>query len=128
MNLSKAFILNLKEVFEICEKKSYGDVLFPSFLTKTQYKCFLLGLIYSDGNVKVVTSSASGTRQFALRFLGSFEFCQKLLKWIQENAKLYTHYNESSVVRIQTKTPNYDLACLELSGVDSVNLVRWLVE
>jgi len=71
----------------------------------TQLKCFVLGLLYADGNVKVFTTP-EGNRQFAVRFLSSFGFCVELLKWIQENTKLYAHYNESSVVRIETKTPN----------------------
>lgn len=42
--------MNLMEVFSIRKKKSYGDVVFPDFLTQTQMKFFLLGLLYSDGN------------------------------------------------------------------------------
>jgi hypothetical protein len=127
LNFSKGFTLHLQEVFDLRKNKSYGDVVFPSFLTEAQLKCFLLGLFYSDGNAKVVISS-SGSCQFAIRFLSSFEFCQKLLKWIQENTKLYAHYNQSSVVQIETKTSHYDLACLEFAGIDAVKLIQWLVE
>lgn len=51
-----------------------------------------------------------------------------MLKWIQENTKFYAHYKESSVVWLETKTPNYDLTCLELTGIDAVKFVQWLVE
>lgn len=126
LNFSKGFIRNLQKVFDIRQNKSYGDVVFPEFLTQMQMKCFLVGLLYSDGNVKIQISN--NHTQFAIRFLASFQFCQKLFKWIQENAKLYLHYNQNSVTRLQTKTPYYDVVCLELAGSDSVKFVRWLVE
>jgi hypothetical protein len=90
LNFSKGFIQNLQDVFDIRKNKSYGDVVFPEFLPQMQMKCFLIGLFYADGNAKIkILESGS---QYAIRFLSSFDFCQKLLKWIQENAKLYIHY------------------------------------
>jgi len=82
--------------------------------------------LYEDGNTKIQISK--NNNKFSVRFLSSFDFCQKLLKWIQENANLYLHYNKSSVQQVETQTPGYDLACLELAGVDAVKLVRWLIQ
>lgn len=78
LNFSRGFIKNLQEIFDLCKNKSYGDIVFPSFLTQTQLKSFLLGLFYSDGNAKVVIS-LSGSSQFAIRFLSSFDFCLQLI-------------------------------------------------
>lgn len=44
------------------------------------------------------------------------------------NTDLYLHYNENSIQKIKTKTSNYDVACLELAGIDCVKFVRWLWE
>jgi hypothetical protein len=82
--------------------------------------------LYEDGNTKIQISK--NNNKFSVRFLSSFDFCQKLLKWIQENANLYLHYNKSSVQQVETQTPGYDLSCLELAGVDAVKLVRWLIQ
>lgn len=95
LNFSKGFIVNLQETFSIYQNKSYGEVVFPEFLSCQQMKCFLLGLLYADGNTKIQFSK--NNNKFSVRFLSSFDFCQKLLKWIQENANLYLHYNESSI-------------------------------
>lgn len=126
LNFSKAFIMNLMKIFCIRKRKSYGDVVFPDFLTQTQMKFFLLGLLYSDGNSKITILGKR--QQFAVRFLQSYYFCIRLLKWIQENTDLYLHYNENSIQKIKTKTCNYDVACLELAGIDCVKFVRWLWE
>lgn len=100
--------------------------MFPDFLTQTQMKFFLLGLLYSDRNSKITISAQR--QQFAVRFLQSYDFCVQLLKWIQENTQLYVHYNENSIQKIETKTPNYNVACLELTGIDCVKFVQWLWE
>ena len=124
LSFSKAFILNLIEVFHISARKSYGDVIFPNFLTVTQLKFFVLGVLYSDGNVYIATKE----KKFVVRFLQSYDFLLKLLKWVQENANLFLHFNKSNVSKIETKQKNYDLAILEFSGIDCVKLLRWLTE
>lgn len=126
LNFSKKFIQHLCQIYNISQQKSFGIVSFPHFLKIPQIKAFLLGLLYADGNVRIKLTSKSP--QFAVRFLQSWDFCCELLLWIQENSGFYTHYNETSISRIATKNPNYDLAGLELAGIDSVKLVRWLLE
>lgn len=106
LNFSKAFIFDLKKTFEISTQKSYGKVVFPAFLTIQQMKFFLLGLLYSDGNVKIIANQES--KQYAVRFLQSYDFCIKLLSWIQQNTGLYLHYNENKVSKLETQQDNYD--------------------
>jgi hypothetical protein len=131
LNFSKGFILNLMETFQISANKSYGEVIFPDFLTTQQMKCFLLGLLYSDGNTKI--SCEPEKKIFAVRFLQSYDFLQKLLKFIQMTGKDnsvfdFSHYDETSISIIETKQSGYDVASLELSGIDSVKFVKWLLE
>lgn len=118
--------MSLCKIFHISQEKSYGNVSFPHFLKIPQIKAFLLGLLYADGNVRIDLRPKSP--QFAVRFLQSADFCRELLKWMQNNSGFYTHYDETSIKIIPTKNPNYDLACLELSGIESVKLVRWLLQ
>lgn len=126
VNFSKKFIMRLSQVFQISQKKSYGVVSFPHFLGIPQIKAFLLGLLYADGNVRI--QQKPGADKFAVRFLQSHNFCKEFLLWIQQNTGFYHHYNHKSIAIIPTSTPNYDLACLELAGIDSVKFVRWLLE
>lgn len=86
----------------------------------------MLGLLYSDGNVRIQLTPTS--KKFAVRFLQSLSFCRQLFVWIQNNTELYSHYNETNISIIPTSNPNYDLSCLELAGIDSVKFVRWLLE
>ena len=42
LNFCKGFILNLQETFSIHRNKSYGEVVFPEFLSLEQMKCFFI--------------------------------------------------------------------------------------
>jgi transposase-like protein len=126
LNFSKRFTMRLKQLYRISTKKSYGKVRFPDFLSQRQMKFFLLGLLYSDGNIRIYKHLNS--TQYAVRFLQSKKFCERLLIWIQQNTTYFSHYNKTNISTIPTKTPNYDLACLELAGIDSVKFVRWLLK
>lgn len=119
LSLNNALGYLFIKVFRLHPDKSQGQVVFPSFLSDKCLKAFLLGLWFGDGTY--------GKKGRKVNFLSTFNFLRQLVDYAHKNEHCL-NYTKDCVKKVATKTPNFDVANLNLSGQEGLSFFRFLAE